>query len=104
MQKISSIVDQLTISDSPLATPLLETKVLATRIKNDELLKWVNQEIEGYNEDAILPNYRIVPSILKGSYINGRTKFTNTVLPVPHESEDIVDFLTTSRLTQSCSA
>jgi hypothetical protein len=104
MQKISAIVEQLTVSDSALATPLFETKVLATRIKNDELLKWVNQEIEGYDEDALLPDFRIVEGILKGSYMNGRLKVTNTALPVPQGSADVEDLLTKLKLRQSCSA
>lgn len=104
MQKISAIIDQLTNSDLPLSSPLLETKVLATRIKNDELLSWVNQEIEGYDIHATLPNYRIGPGILKGSYVIGNTKVTNTALPIPDISEDIVSLLTKSKIRQSCSA
>lgn len=104
MQTISTIIDQLTISENSLSTPLLETKVLAVRIKNEELLRWVDQEIEGYDADAELPNYRISTAILKGSYINGRMKVTDTVLPIPVVSDDLLNLLTTSRIRQSCSA
>lgn len=103
-QDITAIVNDLAQAEGALSKPLFETKVLAARMKNEELLKWVNQEIEGYMEDAMLPNFRIISGMLKGSYINGRMKATNTALPVPNGADDLTNFLTTLPLRQSVSA
>ncbi|NLR83040.1 hypothetical protein [Chitinophaga eiseniae] len=104
MQTISSIIDQLAISESPLSTPLLGTKILASRIKNNDLLQWVNNEIEGYEDANKVPLYRIAPCNLQGSYVNGNVKVTDTALPIPDISDKITKYLTSTRITQSCSA
>jgi hypothetical protein len=59
MNLIENIIGELTDSSKSLTDPLLKTKVLASRIKNDELLSWVDNELTGYkNKDIGLPDYR----------------------------------------------
>lgn len=104
MQTISTIIDQLAISENPLSTPLLGTKILASRIKNDDLLQWVNHEIEGYEDADKVPLYRIAPCTLKGSYVNRNVKVTDTALPIPDISDIKKEYFTSTKITQSCSA
>lgn len=56
---IKTIIKELTNEDQSLLGPLLKTKVLASKLKNSNLLNWVNKEINGYNQDEVLPQYRI---------------------------------------------
>ena len=81
MELISQIINDLIDENKSLNSALLKTKVLASRIQNQELLNWVNNELSGYN-NGNLPDYRReIPNELKGNFINGNMKFTNTQIP-----------------------
>lgn len=58
---IDKIIDELSDGSQSLVNPLLKTKVLATRLGNDELLNWVDSELNGYNgiDRSDIPDYRI---------------------------------------------
>lgn len=59
---INKIIDELSDSNQSLVNPLLKTKIVASRIGNIELLNWVNNELNGYNnvsKNSDLPGYRI---------------------------------------------
>ena len=72
MNLISQIINNLIDDDSSLESALLKTKVLASRIGNENLLKWTNSELSGYESEAELPEYRKnVWNALKGNIING---------------------------------
>ena len=42
--------------------------VLATKIKNPELKQWADNELNGYQERKILPNYRILATQARGHF------------------------------------
>ena len=67
----SKIIKDLANDKVDLYTALKRTKVLLQDLNDEEILKWVNYEIEGYPDDVNLPDYRIVPGQLYGSYIKG---------------------------------
>lgn len=82
MKLISQIINELIESEKSINGALLKTKVLASRIQNKELLKWVDNELSGYDSKDDLPDYRKnVQTFLKGNYINGNMKFTNQPIP-----------------------
>ena len=64
MKLIGDIINELVDSDKSIASPLLKTKVLASRLKNNDLLTWVNSELSGYINDV--PNYRIFGCSITG--------------------------------------
>ena len=45
--------------------------ILAARLKNEDLRKWVSQELNGYKPPADLPSYRIVKSGSFGTFTDG---------------------------------
>ncbi|MFN9898037.1 MAG: hypothetical protein ACK55Z_04405, partial [bacterium] len=55
---LTEIIDTLSDDTKSLTTPLLKVKVLATRIGNESLLKWVNNELDGYKTSDSVPEYR----------------------------------------------
>lgn len=88
----SKIIKDLANGEVNLYTALKRTKVLLQDLNNDEILKWVNYEIEGYPDDANLPDYRIVPGQLYGSYIKGSMTrymtYKNVPLPLGKMKEE----------------
>ena len=61
MTIIEQIIEELSDSSKSLTNPLLKARVIASRIGNHGLEKWVNDELAGYGADN-LPNYRIAIS------------------------------------------
>jgi hypothetical protein len=82
MKLIGDIINDLVDSEKSLSAPLLKTKVLATRLKNTELLTWIKNELEGYISDENLPSYRKMRGNITGSYINGNMQVNDQPLPI----------------------
>lgn len=83
MQLIETIINELTDVGLSLTSPLLKTKVLASRIGNNELSNWVNLELNGYKDKEDLPDYRKATGNLIGDYLNGTMRVSNHILPIP---------------------
>ena len=47
MELISQIINDLIDEEKSLNSALLKTKVLASRIQNQNLLDWINNELSG---------------------------------------------------------
>ncbi|MBS7565589.1 hypothetical protein KHS38_14345 [Mucilaginibacter sp. Bleaf8] len=88
MQLLETIINELTDTNLSLTSPLLKTKLLASRIKNEELLYWVNNELNGYTKKEDLPEYRTTTGNLIGDYINGNMHISNHILPIPSFDDD----------------
>lgn len=82
----SKIIKDLANSEIDIFTALKRTKVLLQDLSNEEILKWINYEIEGYPFDSKLPNYRVVPGQLCGIYVKNHIKFIHK--PIPLESSN----------------
>jgi hypothetical protein len=88
---ITDIVNQLTDTSTSLTTILLKVKVFAVRLKNQRLIDWVTKEIEGYDGDDILPEYRIFKCNIYGDIMNGRWKLTKHLIPLDGLQSEIRD-------------
>lgn len=55
-------------SDVELSTLLRKCKVLSARLNNDEFKDWVDSELNGYQNVANLPSYRINHVHSKGNF------------------------------------
>lgn len=89
MDLISTIINELVNTDISLTSPLLKTQVLASRIKNQELLNWVTQELNGYSNKEDLPSYRTTYGKITGTYLNGNIHCKNQALPIAHFGKKI---------------
>ncbi|MGE8430262.1 MAG: hypothetical protein ACN6O7_20450 [Sphingobacterium sp.] len=94
MKLLESIINDLVVTKVSLSDPLLKTKVLASRIRNQQLLDWVNSEVNGYGEEDSVPNYRAEYGILKGNYLNGYWQYTDAQIPLPNISSEIKETYT----------
>ena len=101
MKLISDIINELVDSEKSISSPLLKTKVLASRLQNLELLSWVNNELGNYADSMNLPEYRKFGCHINGVHINGNTKYTNQPVLVGGLGEEIEKNLTTMEFFQS---
>lgn len=92
---LEQIIEELVDSKSSLSGPLLKTKVLAHKLKSQELLNWINSELNGYQSDNVVPSYRIIGCNVTGSWINGQWKATNNNLPIMHLEKEVQEALRT---------
>lgn len=60
MNALEQIIEELSDDQRSLAGPLLKTKVLASRIGNEDIKNWASQELLGYRDLPELPSYRLV--------------------------------------------
>ncbi|WP_294249522.1 hypothetical protein [uncultured Chryseobacterium sp.] len=107
MNLISQIVNELMDDRSSLNGALLKTKVLASRIGNQELLKWANSELSGYidEDDEELPDYRKnIWNALQGTVVNGFTQYNNYEIPTVNLDEEIEHSLRTKNFFDSVNA
>ena len=100
MKLISDIISDLLEADQSLESPLLKTKVLATRINNNELLNWSNSELAGYANDKELPFYRKIHGLVTADYLNGHYKFSNTAIPLQQLPKSVQKLIKEITLTQ----
>lgn len=92
MQIISDIITDLVDTDKSLSSALLKTKVLATRLKNLELLNWVNKELNGYEFGDFIPEYRKCFGTVLGTFTNAGWQYNDHPiatygLPKEHEQK-----------------
>ena len=80
---LAQIQDDAANDDVAITTLLRRCRVLAARLDNRPLEEWVEHELHGYPEDAVLPPYRgPVPLRLRGSFIGPGWKAENVEVPV----------------------
>lgn len=100
-QNISEIINLLSDDNISLVNPFLKAQIFAKRIGNDELYKWVVQELNGYDIKSEIPSYRKAKTndfaILKqyGRYTNEQP------LPLAYFSEEVQSILLHYRVFDS---
>lgn len=92
---IKQIINDLIDDEKSLVSPLLKTKVFASRIGNKILLNWVNKELNGYSMEDDLPEYRIGSATSSCTLRQGYAIQENTPVPVSFiQNEKLRDFFT----------
>ena len=100
MTIIEQIIDELSDSEKSLTNPLLKTKVIATRIGNQELITWTNNELSSY-KDKELPSYRLGKAKITCTLQRGYNIQENVPLPVTLFDKKFVEELTNFKFNQS---
>lgn len=104
MKLINDIVNELIDTEKSITSPLLKTKVLASRLQNQELLMWVSNELKGYENNSDLPEYRLFQGSITGTYINGTMQYNEQPVPTVGLNEKLEMTIRTIRLNQSISS
>jgi hypothetical protein len=82
MEILRQIQADLLKPDGPLSSILRKAKVLASELHSDELRDWVSHELDGYESDDELPDYRIIRTACVGIWTNGHWKVENHGVPL----------------------
>lgn len=104
MKLIGIIISELVNPDKSISSPLLKAKVLASQLKNNELLYWLSNELIGYEKNDDLPQYRIFSGIVTGTYINAGMLYNNQPIPTIGIDKELEKIIHTVYLNQSISA
>lgn len=104
MQIIDELITKISEGKISLTDILIQTKVLAFQLKNDELKTWINNELNGYDSGNILPAYRIISCEITGTVSNGYERLSNFPIPLVNLSNDFKTQIKTVNLSQSISA
>ena len=102
MKLIDDLIEGLTDKSSTLTDILIKTKVLAFKLKNQELTSWIDSELNGYPSGQ-LPHYRILPCQVIGNLSNGYQRATNYPIPLTVLNKEEREGMTKVRLYQSIS-
>lgn len=97
----SKIIKEIAIKEISLEVAFNRLLIIASDIKNEELLEWAKNELNGYSDSSGVPNYREcgIGQILY-SGINGSYKVTKLPLPYGAIDEDLMKQLRTTKFPQ----
>jgi hypothetical protein len=101
MKLISEIIEILSSDKPNLTNALIKTKVLLHRLGQKNLIGWVNKELNGYEEDDELPQYRILPCTVLANVSNLGWRYPSHPIPIAHLDEKVRKRLEQARFYQS---
>lgn len=101
MQLVDEIIELLSASKPSLENALFKAQVLAHKLGEEELKKWVDSELKGYPDQEALPPYRVLLVTVMGNFSNGAYRYTDQPLPIMKVDKRLRDKLETTHLTQS---
>lgn len=62
---------------------LLRLKIIFSNLDNELIMSWIEKELQGYQLDDILPDYRVVNGIPMGTFIvNQSIEYSNSQVPL----------------------
>lgn len=104
MKLINDIINELIDTEKSISSPLLKTKVLASRLQNEVLLNWVSNELKGYDSSINLPDYRRYHGNITGTYINGNIQYNDQPVPTIGLKREFEESLRSMDFRQSISS
>jgi len=104
LKLINDIINELIDTEKSISSPLLKTKVLASRLQNEVLLNWVSNELKGYDTAGDLPDYRKYSGIITGTYINGHMQYNDQPVPTVGLKRELEKMLRSINFYQSISS
>jgi AbiTii len=95
MSLLSEIQDSAVDGSSDLETLLRKCRVLATRLKHEDLKNWVACELDGYPADMPLPEYRTCSGHPFGTFVGALGRgVKNCPIPISDIPEEFRDVMT----------
>ena len=82
----STIIKDFAGSKVSVEIALKQLKVLLAEFDKPEMLKWVNAELQGYDDTDVLPEYRVIVGNLVGNFLNYYTKCTHISIPLKSDA------------------
>lgn len=105
MSLLKEIQDEAVTSQSDIASLLRKCRVLASRLKNDDLKNWVQNELDGYKPKDELPAYRICRCHSLGTFLGaGGRRLENAPIPLTSIPKEYRESLSKVQFRESISA
>ncbi len=82
MDLILNLQNDILEPDRELSSILRKAKVLASALKNREIKVWADNELNGYDSEDKLPEYRKFFAINRGDFINYSSMFKNIPISI----------------------
>ena len=101
MKLINEIIELLSSEAPNLNNALFKTKVLLHKLGENNLVQWVNSELNGYSSIENLPGYRILTISILGNFSNGAWRYSGQPIPISHIDKELRKRLEITHLTQS---
>ncbi|OFW02455.1 MAG: hypothetical protein A3G20_07250, partial [Acidobacteria bacterium RIFCSPLOWO2_12_FULL_59_11] len=101
MSLLTEIIEALSSQSGSLTEALLKTKVLLHKIGHQELVEWVNNELNGYSDQDSVPVYRILPAQVLANLANRAYQIPAHPIPLGHLGEEVRESLETAKMPQS---
>ncbi|MEO3691987.1 hypothetical protein [Roseateles paludis] len=101
MHLLTEIIDLLSSSSPSLEDALFKAQVLAHRLGELDMKKWVTNELKGYPDRLSLPAYRVLPVTVMANLSNGVVRYSDQPLPMMGVDQRLRDKLETRRVSES---
>jgi hypothetical protein len=101
MRLISEIIEQLSADAPSLENALFKAQVLAHRLGEEPLKKWVEQELRGYQSREEVPPYRVIPVTVLANITNGHQRHEEFPVPLAKVDSRLRSTLEHTHLVQS---
>jgi AbiTii len=87
------------LGNEDLSIILRKAKVLAYKLKNQEFKDWIENELNGYTDDDLLPECRKIFTIAQGDFLNRRWHYKSVEIPLHNIPEDLHHFFNEINVT-----
>ena len=87
----SKLLMDVVNGDNKLESVLMRLKVILSSLQNDNINKWVDSELKGYdteNQD-IIPSYRKFSGQIGTYLVNYQYKYSNSLVPLDHLDKEM---------------
>ncbi|WP_415717828.1 hypothetical protein [Maridesulfovibrio sp.] len=101
---LDEIVKMATSTDTAIADLLRKCLILAYRLDLKEFQNWAKLELNGFSDINILPDYRIIPVFLYGTFSNEYDTHHDHPIPISSIPEQLRDRLRFVHLCESIGA
>lgn len=101
MKLVDEIIEILSSDNGILSNALIKTKVLLHKMGHKELVIWVNKELNGYNQDDELPDYRVISAQVRVAATNGAYQVNSHPIPMKHLDDEFRHSLEEAKIAYS---
>lgn len=89
-KKRSKILLDLIRGDITVIQALQSLDLMTEELGDNEIRTWINKELNGYNNDDVIPNYRKIDVTVVGDIQVGYKIYKNIQIPFPQKINDII--------------
>lgn len=101
MKLINDIIELLSSEQGNLTDGLIKTKVLLHKLGEKQLIEWVNNELNGYEDTDEVPSYRVLPAQVMANLASIAWQVQSHPIPLAHLTPEQQESLQSMKMSQS---